>query len=734
MRRIRGLASLAPCGLVLGLAQLLFGQTQSYKVTAIPPPAEGWAYYSGFSIPILINNLGQIVSQVIDPVSRSFVPFMATSTGVTFVPLPSNWSDVSVFGFNDLGQVDGQALGPPQDIFAGTVAGLVPIAGLTDSPFTSAGWSGDFFINGMNNAGQFVGSGCNIMFPFPGDSCPNVFFVGTASGLSAFPDPQVGVCGVISALTAINDSGQVVGLGCSGGTAIPIIGTPSSISVIPLPYGTSVTSVDGTSTVYGPFLNNAGQVLANLYTNGVFSPFVGSATGLAPLPLPPGFAPGGFATGFNDSGQAVGYVDIPSFPFGKFYVGSSSGTYDLAQWVPPGWVLAGLGGINNKGQIAAIAYDPGGNLTLIRLDPNTVTHGVDVSSVPSQRDWSTVVANVNPSVVVAGAFGGVSVQPAAGIFLSAIGAGITQQAAYFELCFPTQTPSSCLTPGQQFSMAIQQFGEGVSGLNFMGIAIEEGNYDTDPTDVLFRNKWIEQAVSAVAVAGLQPVIYTRRDYWANVTAGLNIPNQPTATGGIPNFGCLPLWDSWADGLDDLLNDGPLVGAGPIDPWTPYGGWQPPRAGKQYATDVIQFGSATVGTPFDLDVFSPTLFSRGSPSIALDESSATNVTVSTTGLRPNHATGQFVQTVTITNTSPSNSNIPGPLSLALDSLGANATLVGAAGATSCTFPGGSPFVNIPLGASGTLAPGESVSATLAFTNSTNAAFSYMPRVLAGSGTR
>jgi hypothetical protein len=185
--------------------------------------------------------------------------------------------------------------------------------------------------------------------------------------------------------------------------------------------------------------------------------------------------------------------------------------------------------------------------------------------------------------------------------------------------------------------------------------------------------------------------------------------------GLP-FGCIPLWNPQYDLVADLGTS-----------WHPFGAWSQ-RVGKQYAENDTAFGSIDA----DLNVFSPSVFSGGSWGMALDESDAdlgAKVAVSEGGFRLNHAINRFVQTVTITNTSAT--SIPGPVSLALDNLSANATLVGANGTTSSTVPAGSSFLNVQQGP---LASGQSATATLQFSNPTNHGIIYSPRVLAGPGTR
>jgi hypothetical protein len=244
----------------------------------------------------------------------------------------------------------------------------------------------------------------------------------------------------------------------------------------------------------------------------------------------------------------------------------------------------------------------------------------------------------------------------------------------------------------------------------------------DPASLGSRVQQIYDAVQAVEQAGINPVIYSSQGNWLTIAGDTH-----------PSFGCLPLWTPVPDLVADLGSD---YG----NPWQGFGGWSPPRAGKQYCLDLNNIPcslSASIGAPdADLDIFNASVFSGGTWGMALDETDANigaNVVVSKGGFRPNHATHEFLQTVTITNTSTS-SSIPGPVSLALDDLSANATLVGPDGASSCTVPAGSFFVNVPLSTSGSLAPGQSAIATLAFTNSTSQAITYTPRVLAGSGAR
>ncbi len=108
----------------------------------------------------------------------------------------------------------------------------------------------------------------------------------------------------------------------------------------------------------------------------------------------------------------------------------------------------------------------------------------------------------------------------------------------------------------------------------------------------------------------------------------------------------------------------------------------------------------------------------------------SITVTRGGYVLNPGTGRFVQTVTLTNNSAN--TITGPISLVLTGLSANAALYNATGSTDSDFPPvGAPYVN---SSTTSLAPGQSISISLQFTNPTRAAITYSTQVLAGPGVR
>jgi uncharacterized repeat protein (TIGR03803 family) len=109
----------------------------------------------------------------------------------------------------------------------------------------------------------------------------------------------------------------------------------------------------------------------------------------------------------------------------------------------------------------------------------------------------------------------------------------------------------------------------------------------------------------------------------------------------------------------------------------------------------------------------------------------SVTVSMQPPRLNKKTGRYTQTVTLKN---ADGAATGPVSLVLDGLSSNATLLNPTGSTSCAAPAGSPYANVNIGADSVFAARERASITLEFTNPTGQAITYAPRVLAGSGSR
>jgi len=101
------------------------------------------------------------------------------------------------------------------------------------------------------------------------------------------------------------------------------------------------------------------------------------------------------------------------------------------------------------------------------------------------------------------------------------------------------------------------------------------------------------------------------------------------------------------------------------------------------------------------------------------------TVKRGGFVRNRSTGLYAQQVTFTNNN--SSTLTGPFHLALDNLSSNAALSNKTGNTTTSLPAGSPYITI---SSGNLAPGESTTVTLQFTNPSNGGITYSDRPLSG----
>jgi hypothetical protein len=699
--------------IVLGLfattAAAVHAQT-SYSVVAIPAP-------KGFSSVVMsgLNDSGQVAGYGYNT-SHLLQAFIGTTAGSTAIPLPPGWGETEGYAVNASGQVAGWGTNAGNSqAFIGTTAGSKPI------PLPA----GFFYAIGLavNDSGQVTGYGSNA------PSGPTQAFIGTTSGSAAIPLPA----GWYSAQAhAVNASGHVAGVVANavGNIAQAFIGTTAGSTPIPLPADFLLYGV-------GLAVNDSGQVAGWGYnSSGYPQAFIGTTARSIAIPLPlQAYNPNvfdfvGSSGAINDSGVVVLSVEA-----GGSIWDSVHGTQLLNNFVPPGWNIRQAISINNLGQIFAQASYNDGATEYVLLTPSL--HGIDLSTVPSADEWFNLIDNFDPKFVIADAWGGQSecpgqpvnqpcMNPPAPQILSLATAGI-QQAAYLLLNYddPTQPgakqvcyarealgatchcdvstpPYACQTPQPQ-------------NLAFMAVDIEPyaagESLPTDPVSIAARVERIYEAVQAVELAGLNPVIYSSQSNWNTIAGNTH-----------PSFGCLPLWNPRYDGSDDITSD---FG----QPWQPFGGWTQ-RAGKQYCEN--NTGCATsLGAPdADLDVFNPSVFSGVIWGMALDVTS--QVSVVRSGYRLNHATGFYVQTVVLKNVG--STPIQGPISLALDALSPNALLANGSGTTSCTVPAGSSYINVSLGAQSVLPVGQSASVTLNFFDPSNQGIVYAPRVLAGPFTQ
>jgi len=141
-----------------------------------------------------------------------------------------------------------------------------------------------------------------------------------------------------------------------------------------------------------------------------------------------------------------------------------------------------------------------------------------------------------------------------------------------------------------------------------------------------------------------------------------------------------------------------------------------------------YGFYSIATDLVGNVEGAKTAAEATTTVAATSTCATDVSsqiiVTRSGFRFNHATNSFMQTVTVTNNGLPLSNV----SLVLDGLSPSVTLLNPGGTTQCAAPLGSPWI----AAAGTIGAGQSTSLTLSFSDPTNAAISYTTRVLAGNG--
>jgi len=144
---------------------------------------------------------------------------------------------------------------------------------------------------------------------------------------------------------------------------------------------------------------------------------------------------------------------------------------------------------------------------------------------------------------------------------------------------------------------------------------------------------------------------------------------------------------------------------------------------------IGLGQAVTATATDASG-NTSEFSRATSVAPAVADVSARVRVDRGGFSFNRRTGRFLQQVTITNTSAA--PIIGPISLVLDDLSTNATLLNRTGTTRRVGRTGSPYIDVP--GDGSLGVGQSVTILLEFDNPSLRSISYSTRVLAGAGER
>ncbi len=322
----------------------------TYTVLPIPIPA-GWTGVRATNI----NSSGQVVgSGFIGSTQR---PFVATSQSFQSTPLPAGFTTGVGLSINSGGQVVGSAASPSVEpnihAFIDTSGGslVVPFSGT--NLISSAVWD-------INDSGQMIGVGETEVDPFPSQTSA---YIGSVTGMIPLPQSQdwrdtLGI--------GINNVGQIVGHGLYRDAPFSqvFLGDSSGIkSVVPLPSDFHYFEVPQpnlfTRTIK---INDSGQIVGTVVRSSdeAVGVFVSTATTTMLIPIAPD-CPVLAEPSLNNVGQVV---------FTNCIWDVASGARSLNDLVLPGWLIYSADGINDKGQIVALAVNFNlGFYGLVILDP-----------------------------------------------------------------------------------------------------------------------------------------------------------------------------------------------------------------------------------------------------------------------------------------------------------------------------------------------------------------------------
>jgi probable HAF family extracellular repeat protein len=223
------------------------------------------------------------------------------------------------------------------------------VIGTLGGTFTSA--------QGINGAGQVTGGS------FTDGNAERHAFITGPNGMGMRDLGTFG--GGYSEGHAINDAGQVAGFSYTAGVLEPV---GFKLAFITGPDGMGMSSLDALGGVGGfssgaAGINDAGQVVGTSSTNeGSRHAFITGPDGMGMRDLGTlgGFGSSG-AVGINDAGQVVGWSYTAGGAQHAFITGpDGAGVMDLSSLVdlPGGVILTEARGINNTGQVIAIAIVP----------------------------------------------------------------------------------------------------------------------------------------------------------------------------------------------------------------------------------------------------------------------------------------------------------------------------------------------------------------------------------------
>ena len=618
---------------------------------------------------------------------------------VTDLGLPSGYAEAYAADINDKGQVFGSVY-PTRNS-----KGLQHLVVWQNGKIIDLGNGTDTYYPArqLNNSGQVIGE----LFSSQDAFVWQINADGTAkrTTLPLLPNSTG------AAPNSINDQGDIVGLGYSGGQPdgflwhdpgtgyqIESIGrfTPLGISNDGQIVGYTVNVSGQTTAVLArpnyiyigqnwfdsgaTRINVAGQIIgyyqdnhrSDIHSRGVLwqkdvtNTYQGTDIGL------PGYS-GSVASGINDSGQVVGSAfpdtgDDRPFLY-QVDAQKKASVIDLNTLLPAdsGWVLTDAEAINNKGQIVGFGLHNGLERAFL-LSPPLL--GVDVSQGSQYAYDSAAYQQLKDKdgkqFVIANAWTGFSqYYDTLDNLNAAQGGGITNLAAYMELnYFSGSDFSGSDNSGRQ---QVQNAFASVSGfpIAFMAVGVEPLYHNSIeilvPANVDFVQR-IADAVQAVRSQGIPAIIYTRNgasQHWKYLTG-----NSKEIQG-------VPLWDV------DPINPGApykiITSDDPVQPtldgFSGYGGFTT-RIGRQYVLSIPKHPAPNLeGIGVDEDIFDPSAFSLPKPPIGCMPALSITELLSRSG-------SNLVVTGTLNDNAPSSA----PLSDALATRITAATLTTATGRT------------------------------------------------------
>jgi hypothetical protein len=198
---------------------------------------------------------------------------------------------------------------------------------------------------------------------------PIAVFGGPAYTVQVIPPPS-GLT-FVQDMVGINTSGQVTGYGLTGyngHSTQAFIGSPSGSALIPLPPGITYSEGDA--------INDAGQVVSFMGNSFYAGLFLSTPPNSTFIPAP-NIAIGG---GINDSGQVTG-----SFALGsdnQAFIGTTTGITLIP--LLPGWANVFGWAINNKGQVAGTV-----NNVMPYSNQAFIGSAAGISLVPLPSGWAS---------------------------------------------------------------------------------------------------------------------------------------------------------------------------------------------------------------------------------------------------------------------------------------------------------------------------------------------------------